>query len=122
MVKVITVKARCPKCRNGGCVFRAGFYYTIAKPRKRRRFRCKFCCVSFNFRRKVYFGLDLDLKVLREIERLCFVNKGFINKFDNRKSFFYSNREISRLIKTKFKVDVSKSYVWFLANRFKNNK
>jgi len=122
MVKVVTVKSRCPLCGGVGCVFRAGFYYTRAKPRKRNRFKCKGCLRGFNLRRRVYFGLDYDLKVLREIERLVFCKKNSFNKFDNKKSFNYSSREIARIVGNKFKTKVSKSQAWFLVRRFRENR
>lgn len=117
MVKIFTNKRKCPYCR--GNVVKRGLYFTKSNPRKRQKYSCRQCGKFFTFRSKKYFKLHHPIKILKYIEKLSKTNKLFVNKYDNRKSLNYSSREISGIIKKRYRYHIAHSKVSGLIKRFK---
>ena len=100
-MQVRKVKAKCPSCKQKGFLVKQGFYMTHAKPRKRQRYTCLICSVSFSIRRS-YYKKRFDVRTIQRIKKFALAKKSLPNKHDARKGeavFLYSSREVVVLIK-----------------------
>ena len=98
--KISSLSMTCP-CGKGCEVVKSGLFRTKSKPKNRQRYTCKNCSKSFSVRRirnKNYVGRRYDLQVMKMIERLAKTKKPFSNKYDGKKSPYYSTREIARIV------------------------
>lgn len=93
----------CPHCKHDEVVYLTS--YRIKRTAvAQRRFKCLNCKVMFT-ERTADFGRERPMWIRQQIIRLYSKNKGFINKFDNKKKLTYSTRDIAAML------DVSKSFV-----------
>ncbi|MEK6881628.1 MAG: hypothetical protein AABY22_18555 [Nanoarchaeota archaeon] len=118
----ITVKKRCPNCKKVG-LMRAGFTHTKSKPRKRRKYECKFCHKKTNLRTKFYKYKRYSPKVLRDIKNLIGRDKGYINKYDRRiKSYKYSPNDIAKIINKKYRgLKIYSQTIWKYMKEIEQN-
>ena len=112
------VRERCLYCRQR-TLSRRGYYYTKSKPRKHKRFFCSNC------NRSVFFSQRRGIKrwdwlIYQAVKRLINERRIEINKYDGKKSPFYSSREITKIIyQTHHKKRVGKTTVSKLIKKFR---
>lgn len=104
-------KTICPYCRKKTAA-RKGTYRLKRRPRIRRRFYCPECNKSITFgKKRIYW----DYKVHKMVKRLVNEKRRKpVNKYDHRKypeRFYYSSREIVKMIKSRWGIRISKSSV-----------
>lgn len=119
-MKVITVKKKCPNCRQFTLVKR-GYYRTTARPKKRRRWSCKSCGKHFGLRSIIlqkFRYKQYDLKILRLIDKLRKEERTLPKKYDGKGNQLYSSRDIAKMVKFKGR-PLSKSGVAQIMKSFK---
>ena len=101
-------KRFCPRCF-GRNIVKAGIVRAKNPPYSRRKYKCK-DCGKYHVYPKTYKKKH-GKNIVKDILKLSKLNKGYKNKYDNRKSERYSTREISRILSDKYKKRIGKSYV-----------
>ena len=96
---------KCPRCENGILISR-GFYY-VQSGEKRRRLSCKKCKRFISDVLSLYSPIKLDIQ--EQIIDLINAEEFEPTRYDNRGSTFLSSRKLSKLIKKRFKIKLSKS-------------
>lgn len=112
MVKIKTVKAKCPNCKTKSLIKRR-IAHTKRRPHKVRYYSCTNCNKYFNLKPKRFKYSQYNAKIINIITKLSYKEKISPNKYDNKKSIYYSSREITNIINKKLGYNaVSKTGVW----------